>query len=143
MYVLLVKLLNLSPRQVKERFLMVVITIPQAADAEEPKSGFIRSEGDMLLNGALPCLLADYRETNLFHPSKFYPMWTVETASHSLKEVLQLCTGWQSIHRPVENVVPNQNVFLEHTFQFFLLLRYFIQGILGQVFISGSFASDP
>ncbi|KAI4351146.1 hypothetical protein L6164_005529 [Bauhinia variegata] len=77
----------------------------KAADAEEQKSGFIKSEGDMLLNGALPCLPIDYREECMFHPSEYYPTWTTEATSPSLRDVLQLCTGWQPICRPVDHMV--------------------------------------
>ncbi|WVY92697.1 hypothetical protein V8G54_031785 [Vigna mungo] len=66
----------------------------QAADKEEQKSGIIVSEGDMLLNGAQPCLLTQNREVAMFHPSEYYPTWTMETAAHSLREILLLCTGF-------------------------------------------------
>ncbi|KOM36533.1 hypothetical protein LR48_Vigan02g268300 [Vigna angularis] len=79
----------------------------QAADKEEQKSGIIVSEGDMLLNGAQPCLLTQNREVAMFHPSEYYPTWTMEAAAHSLREILQLCTGWQSISRPVDRMVSN------------------------------------
>ncbi|KAG4908667.1 hypothetical protein JHK86_057151 [Glycine max] len=77
----------------------------KAADKEEQKSGFIISEGDMFLNGAEPSLLTENREESMFHPSEYYPTWTMEAAGHSLREVLLLCTGWQSICRPVDNMV--------------------------------------
>ncbi|CAJ1977728.1 unnamed protein product [Sphenostylis stenocarpa] len=79
----------------------------KAADKEEQKSGFIVSEGDMFLNGAQPCLLTENKEVSMFHPSEYYPTWTMEPAAHSLREVLQLCAGWQSICRPVDRMVPN------------------------------------
>ncbi|XP_014512642.1 putative pectate lyase 21 [Vigna radiata var. radiata] len=79
----------------------------KAADKEEQKSGIIVSEGDMLLNGAQPCLLTQNREVAMFHPSEYYPTWTMEAAAHSLREILQLCTGWQSISRPVDRMVSN------------------------------------
>ncbi|KAK9938961.1 hypothetical protein M0R45_015671 [Rubus argutus] len=54
----------------------------KAADREEAKSGFIRSEGDIFLNGAQPRTLTGFSEECMFHPS------------------------WQSIHRPpVEQAV--------------------------------------
>ncbi|XP_061372257.1 probable pectate lyase 4 isoform X2 [Gastrolobium bilobum] len=74
----------------------------KAADKEEQKSGFIISEGDMFLNGAQPLLLTEYRDESMFHPSEYYPTWTMEAAAHSLRDILQLCTGWQSICRPVD-----------------------------------------
>ncbi|WJX15448.1 pectate lyase [Trifolium repens] len=78
----------------------------KAADKEEPKSGIIISEGDLVLNGAQPCLPTEYKES-VFHPSEYYPTWTMEAATHSLREIIQLCTGWQSLCRPVDNMVMN------------------------------------
>nr|XP_011469728.1 PREDICTED: putative pectate lyase 21 isoform X2 [Fragaria vesca subsp. vesca] len=72
----------------------------KAADREEAKSGFIRSEGDVFLNGAQPCTLTGFSEDCMFHPSEFYPVWTMEAASDSLKGVLHILTGWQPIQRP-------------------------------------------
>ncbi|MED6168917.1 hypothetical protein PIB30_016202 [Stylosanthes scabra] len=60
----------------------------KAAYKEEQRSGTIVSEGDMLLT-----------ET-------YYPTWTMESADHSLGEILQLCSGWQSIAKSKE-LVPN------------------------------------
>ncbi|CAN4090137.1 unnamed protein product [Withania somnifera] len=51
------------------------------------------------------CYLCQRRITGkvcFFHPSEFYPVWTLEPASDSLKVVLQICTGWQSIPQPTE-----------------------------------------
>lgn len=59
----------------------------------------------MFLNGAQPCLPTEYKEESMFHPSEYYPSWTMEAAAESLREILQLCTGWQSICRPVDHVV--------------------------------------
>ncbi|RVW49384.1 putative pectate lyase 4 [Vitis vinifera] len=73
-----------------------------AADMEEAKSGLIRSEGDLFLNGVQSCLLTGIGEECIFHPSEYYPTWTMEMASDSLKSVLQVCTGWQAIPRPAE-----------------------------------------
>ncbi|CBI33175.3 hypothetical protein VitviT2T_019152 [Vitis vinifera] len=73
-----------------------------AADMEEAKSGLIRSEGDLFLSGAQSCLLTGIGEECIFHPSEYYPTWTIELASDSLKNVLQVCTGWQAIPRPAE-----------------------------------------
>ncbi|KAK6234113.1 hypothetical protein QUC31_006519 [Theobroma cacao] len=72
----------------------------KAADREEPRSGLIRSEGDLFLDGAQPCLLTGIGQDSLFHPSEFYQTWTMEAPSDSLKHVLQICTGWQPIPRP-------------------------------------------
>ncbi|KAF8008893.1 hypothetical protein BT93_J0021 [Corymbia citriodora subsp. variegata] len=77
----------------------------QAADKEQAVSGFIRSEGDAFLNGAQACVQAGFGECGVFHPSEFYPTWTIEMPSDSLKHVLQICTGWQSIPKPVDHMV--------------------------------------
>ncbi|KAI8539887.1 hypothetical protein RHMOL_Rhmol09G0217800 [Rhododendron molle] len=74
----------------------------KAADKEEAKSGLIRSEGDLFLKGAQACLLTGAGNECMFHPTEFYPTWTMETASDSLKAVLQVCSGWQSLARPEE-----------------------------------------
>ncbi|KAJ6429067.1 hypothetical protein OIU84_020661 [Salix udensis] len=77
----------------------------KAADREGSSSGFIRSEGDVLLKGAQPCLLQGVGENCVFRPSEYYPTWTLESPLDSLKDVLQICTGWQSIPRPAEMVI--------------------------------------
>ncbi|KAH7862200.1 hypothetical protein Vadar_001367 [Vaccinium darrowii] len=74
----------------------------KVADKEEAKSGLIRSEGDLFLKGAQACLLTVVGGECVFHPSEFYPAWTMETASDSLKTVLQVCFSWQSLARPQE-----------------------------------------
>ncbi|KDP46106.1 hypothetical protein JCGZ_06617 [Jatropha curcas] len=74
----------------------------KAADQEEARSGLIRSQGDVFLNGAQACLLTGIGEEYVFHPSECYPTWTLEVPSGSLKEVLQICAGWQSAPRPEE-----------------------------------------
>lgn len=76
--------------------------VPQAADTGEMKSGLIRSEGDSFLNGAQG---HTFTEECIFHPSEFYPSWTMEAATDSLKSILQICAGWQSIQRPADNMV--------------------------------------
>ncbi|XP_039036081.1 probable pectate lyase 4 [Hibiscus syriacus] len=75
----------------------------KAADREDSCSGIIRSEGDIFLNGAQTCILAGISE-NMFHPSEYYKTWTMEAPSDSLKHVLQVCTGWQPVPRPVDRV---------------------------------------
>ncbi|KAJ6727129.1 PECTATE LYASE [Salix purpurea] len=77
----------------------------KAADREGSSSGFIRSEGDVLLKGAQQCLLQGVGENCVFRPSEYYPTWTLESPLDSLKDVLQICTGWQSIPRPAEMVI--------------------------------------
>ncbi|CAI0442989.1 unnamed protein product [Linum tenue] len=78
----------------------------KAADAEEAKSGLIKSVGDVFLNGALPSLQPVMSEHCVFHPSEHYANWTVEAPSDSLKEVLQVYAGWQALPRPNDNI-PN------------------------------------
>ncbi|KAF9599559.1 hypothetical protein IFM89_038981 [Coptis chinensis] len=77
----------------------------KAADKEEVSSGWVISEGDLYLNGAQACLPKEAIKDCTFHPSEFYPTWTTEAPSESLKEVLRHCTGWQSIPRPAEKTV--------------------------------------
>lgn len=68
----------------------------KATDKEEPATGGIRSEGDLFLNEAVPGVqLASNDE--LFHPSEFYPTWTAEPPTESLKHILQHCSGWQNV----------------------------------------------
>ncbi|KAM1069305.1 hypothetical protein ACFX13_001266 [Malus domestica] len=71
----------------------------KAADREVAKAGFIRSDGDVFLNGAQSCTFAGFSEECMFHPSEFYPHWTMEAASASLKAIHQILTGWQSIQQ--------------------------------------------
>ncbi|XP_044509154.1 probable pectate lyase 4 isoform X1 [Mangifera indica] len=77
----------------------------KAADKPEAKSGVIISEGDLFLNGAQACLLTEVGDDHVFHPSAYYPTWTMEATSDSLKDVLRICTGWQSIARPADLMV--------------------------------------
>ena len=79
----------------------------QAADKEEPTTGLIRSEGDLFLNGALPGVQLAC-EHEVFHPSEFYPTWTVEPPTESLKHILQHCSGWQNVPR-MPDAVPIAN----------------------------------
>lgn len=59
----------------------------------------------MFLNGAQPNTLTEYKgEGSVFHPSEYYPTWTMEAATHSLRDIVQLCTGWQSICRPIDQM---------------------------------------
>ncbi|PIA38867.1 hypothetical protein AQUCO_02700219v1 [Aquilegia coerulea] len=81
----------------------------KAADKEETSSGWVISEGDIYLNGAQACLPKEAINGCLFHPSEFYPTWTLESPSESLKEVLQHCTGWQSVPRPTDQIVGNHH----------------------------------
>ncbi|KAJ4764128.1 Pectate lyase [Rhynchospora pubera] len=72
----------------------------KAADREDVMAGWIKSEGDVFLNGAQPSLIDGSGADCIFKAEEMYQSWTMEPASHSLKEVLQLCTGWQDIPRP-------------------------------------------
>jgi pectate lyase len=70
----------------------------KAADRDDVVAGCIRSEGDAFLNGALPCLIDG--AGGVFRPEEYYQRWTMEPASPALKEVVQLCAGWQPVPRP-------------------------------------------
>lgn len=72
----------------------------KAVEKEEGRSGLIMSEGDLVLNGAQPCPLKENNGEKMFHPTEFYPKWTMEPASDALKQILQVCTGWQSVTKP-------------------------------------------
>lgn len=76
-------------------------------DKLEAKSGLIRSEGDIFLKGAQAQLLTGVGEECVFHPSEYYPTWTMEAPSDSLKQILQICAGWQSIPRPADVMIAN------------------------------------
>lgn len=75
----------------------------KAADREVACSGWIRSEGDLFLSGAQPSLLGDPAVESMFKAHEHYSTWTMEPASMALKEVLQVCTGWQHVPRPLDN----------------------------------------
>ncbi|TVU29744.1 hypothetical protein EJB05_21352, partial [Eragrostis curvula] len=72
----------------------------KAADHDDVAAGWIRSEGDAFLNGALPCLINGPGVEGVFRPQDYYQRWTMEPASPVLKELLQLCAGWQPVPRP-------------------------------------------
>ncbi|KAF9664962.1 hypothetical protein SADUNF_Sadunf16G0072900 [Salix dunnii] len=74
----------------------------KAADKEKAKSGCIRSEGDLFVTGTQAGLVTEDGECCMFHPSEYYATWTVEPPTDSLKQVLQHCTGWQSVPRPAD-----------------------------------------
>jgi pectate lyase len=73
--------------------------LAQAADREETVAGSIRSEGDAFLHGALPCLVDGPGIETVFRPEDYYDKWTMEPASPALKEIIQLCAGWQPVPR--------------------------------------------
>ncbi|MBA0558533.1 hypothetical protein Golob_015547, partial [Gossypium lobatum] len=74
----------------------------KAADKDEACSGCIRSEGDLFMTGTQAGLLTENVMSNMFHPSEYYPTWTVEPPSEALKHIVQQFTGWQSVPRPAE-----------------------------------------
>ncbi|KAJ6924146.1 pectate lyase 4 [Populus alba x Populus x berolinensis] len=80
----------------------------KAADKEEASSGCIRSEGDLFVIGAQAGLMTEDGEFCMFHPSEYYPTWTAEPPTDSLKQVLQHCTGWQCVPRPADHPLAAQ-----------------------------------
>ncbi|XP_021624264.1 probable pectate lyase 4 [Manihot esculenta] len=72
----------------------------KAADKEEPGSGYIKSEGDLFIAGTQSGLKSGIGESCVFHPSEYYPTWTVEPPTEILKQVLQHFSGWQCVPRP-------------------------------------------
>ncbi|KAK7345643.1 hypothetical protein VNO77_16251 [Canavalia gladiata] len=81
----------------------------KATDKEVGATGYIRSEGDLFLNGAQPGLMTHDVECHMFHPQEHYPSSTVEPPSDDLKQVLQHCTGWQSVARPADQCAQNRS----------------------------------
>ncbi|KAI5395442.1 probable pectate lyase 4 [Lathyrus oleraceus] len=77
----------------------------KAADKDAEATGHIISEGDIFLNGAQPGLMTGNVGVKVFHPSEHYLAWTVETPTDDLKQVLQHCTGWQSVTRPADQTI--------------------------------------
>lgn len=82
----------------------MVVMVVQAADRDHSTCGFIKSEGDLFLNGAQPCPSDGDSGECIFKAQDHYPKWTMEPASPALKEILQLCTGWQDVPRPLDNM---------------------------------------
>ncbi|XP_068644277.1 probable pectate lyase 4 [Aristolochia californica] len=76
----------------------------KATDSVAGVSGWIRSEGDLFLNSAQSSLLTGTAVESVFRAEEHYPTWTMEPPSETLKDVLQVCTGWQSIPTPPEAV---------------------------------------
>ncbi|KAK1298371.1 putative pectate lyase 13 [Acorus calamus] len=76
----------------------------KATDREEAGRGYIRSEGDLFLNGAQHCLMEESDLVSVFKAEEYYPTWTMEPPSDALKEILQICTGWQAVPRPSDCV---------------------------------------
>ena len=78
----------------------------KAGDREDTVAGSIRSEGDAFLNGALPCLVGGpggAAHEAVFRPEDYYQHWTMEPASPALKDIIQLCAGWQPVPRPPDD----------------------------------------
>lgn len=80
----------------------------KASDKEEARSGCIRSEGDLFITGTQAGLMTEAGEHSMFHPSEYYPTWTVAAPTDNLKQVLQHCTGWQDIQGPADQPVAAQ-----------------------------------
>lgn len=77
--------------------------VEKAGDSGKEISGCIKSEGDLFVcKTQSGSAAASGKE--VFHPSEFYPSWTVEVPSNELKHFLQHSTGWQSIPRPAEHL---------------------------------------
>ncbi|XP_059667775.1 probable pectate lyase 4 [Cornus florida] len=77
----------------------------KAADKEEASTGSMISEGDLFVSGTQSGLLTRANEDSVFHPSAYYPTWTVGAPSNDLKHVLQHCTGWQCVPLPEDQKV--------------------------------------
>ncbi|GAA0177078.1 lyase [Lithospermum erythrorhizon] len=82
----------------------------KAADCSEACSGFIRSEGDLFVEGTQAGLTPMTSGISMYHPSEHYTSWKVESPSDALKHFLQHNTGWQSTMLPADNhpLVPQQ-----------------------------------
>ncbi|KAK4749356.1 hypothetical protein SAY87_026805 [Trapa incisa] len=78
----------------------------KAADKEHPQTGYIMSQGDMFMTGTQSGFMMPEHECSIFHPSEFYTVWTLEPPTESLKQVLQHCTGWQSLPLPADKGLP-------------------------------------
>lgn len=74
----------------------------KAGDKKVECTGVIKSEGDIFLHETQSGLLPLPCEDSVFHPSEYYPTWTIEAPSESLKIALQHCTGWQPVPRPAD-----------------------------------------
>ncbi|KAL1193879.1 putative pectate lyase 21 [Cardamine amara subsp. amara] len=78
--------------------------IEKAGDKEKPGAGFVRSEGDLLLNGAKSCLSQDGGERHVFSPTQHYAEWTIESPTEKLKNYLKHSTGWQNLPLPPDQL---------------------------------------
>ncbi|KAJ7972497.1 Pectate lyase [Quillaja saponaria] len=80
----------------------------KATDKEEAASGIIRSEGDLFVTGTQSGLMTEDIKCNEFHPSEYYPTWTVAPPTDDLKHVLRHHTGSQRVPRPADAPVVAQ-----------------------------------
>ncbi|KAJ9186203.1 hypothetical protein P3X46_005733 [Hevea brasiliensis] len=76
----------------------------KAPDKEKAGTGYVKSEGDLFTTGTQAGLMSESGEHCKFHPSEYYPEWTVEAPTAKLKKTLQHCTGWQCVPRPADTV---------------------------------------
>ncbi|VFQ61378.1 unnamed protein product [Cuscuta campestris] len=75
----------------------------KATDKSEECTGSIKSEGDLFMNETQSGLMpTTANEGCVFHPSEYYPTWTVEAPSDDLKHFLENSTGWQRVPLPAQ-----------------------------------------
>lgn len=79
----------------------------QAGDKEGEASGHIWSEGDMFITGTKAGLMGESVGAPTFHPTQHYTTWTVAPPTEDLKQLLQHCTGWQSVPLPPDHPLPS------------------------------------
>lgn len=84
---------------------LIMLLFMQAPDKNKAMTGCIRSEGDLFIAGTQAGLMTDAKELSTFHPSEYYPTWTVEPPTDTLKQVIQHSTGWQIVQRPADQAV--------------------------------------
>ena len=72
--------------------------LKQASDKEDEETGRIRSEGDVLLNGADSVLTTDPR--GVFRADEYYSSWTMAPAGQQLKQTIRAIAGWQNVALP-------------------------------------------
>ncbi|KAM7531809.1 hypothetical protein LguiB_035219 [Lonicera macranthoides] len=90
------------------RFYAVCASVEsQAADKEEACSGCVESNGDLFISDTEAGLLTTATtesSSGSFHPSEYYPAWTVEVPTDELKHHLTHFTGWQCIPLPPDDI---------------------------------------
>ncbi|BAS75115.1 Os01g0837100, partial [Oryza sativa Japonica Group] len=88
--------------------------IEQAADRDQSSTGFIRSEGDLFLNGAEECTAQDSEAAAdelwdfKIQELDFYQSCSVQPASMALKELLECFTGWQPVPLPEDTCLEEE-----------------------------------